>query len=102
VANYRVSTNTNNSSKTTQDKTKTNEQRISDQLSLFTFKPEFLKISVDLQTAFAAETHLAEGKCPEKQLSVVKLHMFRAGTRMYTVSRIEGQNLAALKILIKN
>jgi hypothetical protein len=29
---------------------------------LFTFKSEFLKISVDLQTALAAETHLSEGQ----------------------------------------
>jgi hypothetical protein len=28
---------------------------------LFMFKPEFLKISVDLETAFAVETHPGEG-----------------------------------------
>jgi hypothetical protein len=32
-----------------------------DQLRLFTLKYDLLQISVDLQTAFAAETHLAEG-----------------------------------------
>jgi hypothetical protein len=32
-----------------------------DQLRLFTFKHELLKICVHLQIAFAAETHLAEG-----------------------------------------
>jgi hypothetical protein len=31
------------------------------QFRLFTFKRRFLKISVDLQTALAAEAHLAEG-----------------------------------------
>jgi hypothetical protein len=30
-------------------------------LRLFTLKHDLIKISVDLQTAFAAETHLAEG-----------------------------------------
>jgi hypothetical protein len=48
-----------------------------DQLRLFMFKPEFLKIFVDLQTAFAAETHVAEGQWLEGQLDVVKLRMFR-------------------------
>jgi hypothetical protein len=33
-----------------------------DQLRLFTLKHDLLKISVDLQTALAAETHLAEGQ----------------------------------------
>jgi hypothetical protein len=33
-----------------------------DQLRLFTLKHDLLKIAVDLQTAFAAETHLAEGQ----------------------------------------
>jgi 7-cyano-7-deazaguanine synthase in queuosine biosynthesis len=31
-----------------------------DQINLFTCKREFLKISVDSQTALAAETHVAE------------------------------------------
>jgi hypothetical protein len=46
----------------------------SDQLRLFIFKPEIL------QTAFAAETHLAEGQWLKEQLNLVKLRMFRAGT----------------------
>jgi hypothetical protein len=49
---------------------------------------EFLKISVDLQTEFAAETHRAEGQWLEEQLSMVKLRMFRVGTRMPTASAI--------------
>jgi hypothetical protein len=69
---------------------------------LFTFKNEFLKISIALQTALAAETHLAEGQWLEEQLNMVKLSMFREGTRMPTVSRREGQHLAPLKAFIKN
>jgi hypothetical protein len=64
--------------------------------------PTILKISVDLQTAFAADTHLAEGQWLKEQLNVVKLRMFRAGTRMPTVSRAEGQRLVPLKTFIKN
>jgi hypothetical protein len=48
VANYRDSTNTNNKSN---------------------------KISVDLQTAFAPETRLAEGQWLEEQQKIVKLRM---------------------------
>jgi hypothetical protein len=62
MTDYRVSTNANNSNKTTQDKTnkKTKRNKI-DQIRLFKHKHELLKISLDLQTAFAADTHLAEG-----------------------------------------
>jgi hypothetical protein len=77
VANCRVSTNT----KTTairKHKDKTNKGNKNDQLRLFIFKREFLKISVDLRTALAAETHLAEGQWLEEQLNMVKLRMFRA------------------------
>jgi translation initiation factor 1 (eIF-1/SUI1) len=38
-----------------------------DQLRLFTFKREFQKISVDLQTALATGTHLSEGQWLEEQ-----------------------------------
>jgi hypothetical protein len=55
---------------------------------------------MDLQTAFAAETHRAEGQLLEKQLNMVKLRMFREGTRMATVSRTEGQLLAPLSTII--
>jgi hypothetical protein len=44
-----------------------------DQLKLFARKYEVLKISVHLQTAFAAETLLAEGQWQKEQLNVVKL-----------------------------
>jgi hypothetical protein len=68
MANNRVSTNTNNSNKTTHDKKnnkkynkRDNKPKNMDRLRLFTLKYDLLKISVDLQIAFAAETHLAEG-----------------------------------------
>jgi hypothetical protein len=103
LANYRVSTNTNNNSnKTTQDKTTTTNERKMDRLNIFTLKHELLKISVHLQTEFAAETHPAEGQWLKEQLNVVKLSMFRVGTLMPTVSRTEGQHLAPLKTFIKN
>jgi hypothetical protein len=60
---------------------------------LFKHKRDLLKISIDLQTAFAAETHLAEGQWLKEQLNVVKLRMFRVGTRMPTVSRTDGGNV---------
>jgi hypothetical protein len=59
-------------------------------LRLFTLKYDLLKISVYLQTAFAAETHLAERQWLKEQLNVLKLRMFRVGTRMPTVSRTDG------------
>jgi hypothetical protein len=104
MVNYRVSTNAY-SNKTTHDKTtkkrQQNKQKM-EHLRLFTLKYDLLKISVDLLTAFAAETHLAEGQWLKEQLNVVKLRMFRVGTRMPTVSRTEGQCLVPLKTFIKN
>jgi hypothetical protein len=38
---------------------------------LFIFIPEFLKISVDLQTAFAAETRRAEGATEQGKVMYV-------------------------------
>jgi hypothetical protein len=72
------------------------------QLRIFKFKNDLLKISVDLQTAFSADTHLAEGQWLKDQLSVVKLRTFRVGTQMPTVSRAEGQYLVPQKTYIKN
>jgi hypothetical protein len=92
VANYGVSTNTNNSSKTTPDKTKKKiTKKKVNQLRLFTPIHDLLKISIDLQIALAADTHLAEGQWLKEQLNVLKLRMFRVGTRRPTVSRAEGQ-----------
>jgi hypothetical protein len=73
MANYGVSTNTNDSNDNTKTK-QTTKQRKMDQLRLFKLKHNLLKISVDLQTAFAADTHLAEGQWLKEQLNVVKLH----------------------------
>jgi hypothetical protein len=94
MANYRVSTNTN-SNKTTQDqktkkKGKTRKQRKLNQLRLFKLRRDLLKLSIYLQTALAADTHLAAGQWLKEQLNFVKLRMFRVGTQRPTVSRTEG------------
>jgi hypothetical protein len=83
------------------NKRKTKQRRM-DQLRLFTLKYDLLKIYLDLQTASVADTHLATGQWLKEQLNVVKLRMFRVGTRMPTVSRTEGQYLVPLKAFIKN
>jgi hypothetical protein len=83
MADYRVSTNTNNSNKTTTKQTM-------DQLRLFKLIQDLLKIPVGSQTA-------CEGQGLKEQLNVVKLRMFRVGTQMPTVSRVEGQCSAPLK-----
>jgi hypothetical protein len=69
VANYRVSPNKKQQQ---WDKHKDKIKKLN-QFRLFTFKRKFLKISVDLHTALAAEAHLAEGQWLEGQLNVVKL-----------------------------
>jgi hypothetical protein len=48
-----------------------------DQLRLFKLKHDLLKISVDLQIAFAADTHLAEGKW----LKFTSLPLYPRGSR---------------------
>jgi hypothetical protein len=80
TAYYGVSKNTNNRNKTTQDKTNKQKQRKIYQLRLFNLKHDLLKISVYLQTAFAADTHFAEGQWLKKQLNVLKFLMFRVVT----------------------
>jgi hypothetical protein len=108
MANYRVSTNTNNSNNTGKKQTtrittkETTKQRKIDHLRLFTLKYDLLKISVDLQTASAAETQLAEGQGLKEQMNVLKLRMFRVGTRMPTVSGTGGQYLVPPKTFLKN
>jgi hypothetical protein len=42
-----------------------------DQLRLFKLKHDLLKISIDLRTAFAADTHLDEGQWLKEQLNVL-------------------------------
>jgi hypothetical protein len=96
LANYRVSRNTNSSSNKKNTRTKHEKQRKIDHLRLFTFKREFLKTSVALQTVLSAETHLAERQCLEELLNILKLRIFGAGTRISTVSRAEGQHLELL------
>jgi hypothetical protein len=73
-----------------------------DLLRLIAVQHKLLKISAHLQAAFAAETHLTEVQWLKEQLNMVKLRMFRVGTRMPTVSRTEGQYLVPLKTSIKN
>jgi hypothetical protein len=72
-------------------KHRTRETKKSYQLILLIFKFEFLNISVDLQTAFAAETRRTEGQWLAEQQKVIKIHVFRIGTRMQTSSRRKGQ-----------
>jgi hypothetical protein len=78
VANYRVSTDTcggqhkDNIQRNKQKK----KERKGNQLRLFKLRRGLLKISINLQTAFAADTHLAEGQWLKEQLNVVKLRMF--------------------------
>jgi hypothetical protein len=57
---------------------------------------EFLKISVSFQTAFAAETRLAEGQWLEEQVNMATLRMFRVGISRPTVSR-RGATFCATK-----
>jgi hypothetical protein len=49
----------------------TRNQRECYHLKLFIITPEFLKISVDFGTAFAAEAHQTEGQGLEEQLNAV-------------------------------
>jgi hypothetical protein len=69
---------------------------------LFIFKPEFLKIFLDLQISFGAETRRAEGQWLEEQQKMVKLIIFRVGTRMPTISRREEAIFTTTKTFIKN
>jgi hypothetical protein len=98
VANCRVSTNVNSSSRnTTQDKSKkprkkNEKRRKMDQVRPFMFKHECLKISVDLQNILVAEIYLAAGQWLEKQLNVVKSGIFLAGTRLPAVSKRDVQH----------
>jgi hypothetical protein len=59
--------------KTTTKRTtkQTNKNNKKDHLRLFTLKYNLLKISVDLQTAFAAETHLADGATERGKVTYV-------------------------------
>jgi hypothetical protein len=52
--------------------------------------PTHVTISLDLQTALAAQTHRTEGQWLEDQLNMIKLGMFRVGTLMPIVTRRGG------------
>jgi hypothetical protein len=53
----------------TQKNKQTNKKKLN-QLRIINFKHKSLKISLDLQTAFATETHRAEGQWLEEQLNI--------------------------------
>jgi hypothetical protein len=60
------------------------------QLRLVKLRRDLLKISINLQIALAADTHLAE--VAEGATELGEITMFRVGTRIPTVSRREGQH----------
>jgi DNA mismatch repair ATPase MutL len=108
MVDYRVRTNTyNKCSKTTQEKTKQKKQKNkqkkttkkqkqqntkkSGSLHVFTLIHELLIILLHLETAFAAETLLAEEQWLKEQLTTVKLRTSQIGTRIPTFTRTEGQ-----------
>jgi hypothetical protein len=101
ITNCRVHTNTNNNrNKITQDKTKSNkinnEMKKNWSVKLFTLKHELLT----LRTALAVATRLVEGQWLEEQVNMLKLRIFRIGTRR--LFRGQGQHLAPLKIFVNN
>jgi hypothetical protein len=67
MTNYKASTNTYNNINDNTGQTNKKKQRKMDQPRLFTLKHDLLKVSVDLQTAFAAETPLAEWRWLKEQ-----------------------------------
>jgi hypothetical protein len=71
-------------------RTQEKKTRKLDHLRLFALKHESLKISLHLQTVFEVETHRAEGHWLKEQLNMLKLRMYREGTRMTNSSRTEG------------
>jgi hypothetical protein len=54
---------------------KTRQKRIYDETRLFKLKYELLRVSTNLQTKFAAETHLAVGQWLE-ELNIEIFQMF--------------------------
>jgi hypothetical protein len=64
---------------TAQDKQTRNnkKQRKINEFRLLTLKQEFLKLSVNIQTAFAVETLLAEGYWLKEQVNMLKLRIFQ-------------------------
>jgi hypothetical protein len=58
-------------------KTRQDKKRKNYQTRLFKLKYELLKISTNLQTELAAETHLAVGQWLEEQPNIENFRMFR-------------------------
>jgi hypothetical protein len=71
-----------------------------DQLRLFKLKHDLVKISLDLHTAFAADTHLAEEQWLKEQLNVVKLCIFRVGTRLPTVFNQNRRRVQTMQLMM--
>jgi hypothetical protein len=81
LANHRFRTSTNNSNKIKlEKKRKTIKAKKLDQLRLLKIRHALFKITVHSETAFAAETHTAEGQWLKEHLNMVKTRMFQEGT----------------------
>jgi hypothetical protein len=91
---YHANNNAANKTKHTQrEQDKRGKKRKNDKTRFLKLKYELLKISTNLQTDFAAETHLAAGQWLEEQLNIQTYRMFRVGTRKPTASRTGVQDL---------
>jgi hypothetical protein len=77
---------------TTQDKTNKKKEGKMEQLILFTLRQELLKTCLRLQ-----QKHIQL----KEQVNAVKLRLFRAATRIPTVSTTHGQRLMPVKTVIK-
>jgi hypothetical protein len=67
---------------------------------LFIFKHEVLIISLNLKTAFTAQTHLAEGQWLEEQLNMVKLRVSCRNTIVACFEETEAIFSAIINIYI--
>jgi hypothetical protein len=116
--------------KTNKKQQRNKKQRQTNQFRLLTLKQEFLKISESAHIAFAVETYLAEGQWLEERVethlaegqwleervetylaegqwleelvNLMRLRMFRGGTRRPAAVRTEGQHLVPVKTFVKN
>jgi hypothetical protein len=62
-------------------------------------KQEFVELSVSLQTTRAVETHRAEKQCLGEQVNMLRLWLFRVGTRLTNLSRREKRYLPPVDII---
>jgi hypothetical protein len=67
-----------------QEQRQNKQTKVIESVKVFAFKCKFMKISVNLQIALAAEVCLAEGQWLEEQLNV---HVFEVETQITTVSK---------------